>query len=192
MTERQEGLQTWLFCFAGVLISKGQFCPISYLRELGSIGTLRGDMQLFNRSPAVFLRTSRAVHTGSEYSLLVCSAISCIILVRHWNTRSDGSPGSPSLPRRRGRSYNREGGHQASNIKSNEINRSINRSTINQSINPSITYHFSAGVKLFWNTFTNFKQQLPSTFSQLQPKKTNHGKFTQKQKSHKPYLWLNC
>ena len=78
------------------------------------MGALGMDTQLLNRSPAVFLRTSRAVHTGSEYSLLVCSAISCIILVRHWNTRSDGSPGSPSLPRRRGRSYNRERGHQAS------------------------------------------------------------------------------
>ena len=36
ITEQQEGFQTWLFCLenlSGVLISKGQFCPIFHLRE---------------------------------------------------------------------------------------------------------------------------------------------------------------
>ena len=142
-------------------------------------------VQLFKRPPVLFLHTSRAVHTGSECSLLVCSAISCIILVRHCNTWSEGSSGSPSLLRRRGRSYNKEGVIKQAVSINQSINQPINQSinhSINQSINQlvnqstnqsinhsinSIMYRFSTGVKLFWNTFTNFKQQLSNTFSQL-------------------------
>ena len=130
-------------------------------------------VQLFKRPPVLFLHTSRAVHTGSECSLLVCSAISCIILVRHCNTWSEGSLGSPSLLRRRGRSYNKEGVIKQAVSINQSINQPINQSfihSINQSINQSINsimYRFSTGVKLLWNTFTNFKQQLSNTFSQL-------------------------
>ena len=160
-------------------------------------------VQLFKRPPVLFLHTSRAVHTGSECSLLVCSAISCIILVRHCNTWSEGSSGSPSLLRRRGRSYNKEGVikqavsiNQSINQPINQsiihsfdqsINQSISQSIINQLYNVPFQYRSETVLEHLYKLQTAVVQHLQSAVEEY---KSLHIGSLRNWNPTNPYLWL--